>query len=195
MNTRNIIGGVAAAALLALGAGSVQAQVFGYGGGAPGYGGYGLGPIQCEVKAQQQRVLTGVLGSVLGANTGYGGGYGGGYGTSTALGVLGDVMVQGARDRCYQEQARQYGYGAPGYGGVGYGGYGTSAYGGYGYDPRSYAPAPGAYGYGGYGHQGYGQGRPGECRYAPSTVQLPDGRVQQRDVRVCADRYGQFQVR
>ena len=183
MNIRTLA--AAGAALLALGAGSAQAQVFGFGGarayGAP-YGGYG--PAQCEVKAQQQRALTGVLGAVIGANTGYGygSGYGSGYGTSAALGVLGDVMVQGARDRCYQEQAQQYGYGAPGY-----------AYGGYGYDSRGYAPDP--YGYGAYGHQSYGQGRPGECRYAPSTIQLPDGRIQQRSVRVCADRYGQFQVR
>ena len=192
MNIRTLGTAAAGAALLALGAGSAQAQVFGFGGSPNygGYGGYGLGAVQCEFKAQQQRALTNVLGSVIGANSGYGYGYGSGYGTSTALGVLGDVMVQGARDRCYQEQARNYGYGAPGYG-QGYG-YPT----GYGYPPVQSDPyGYGGYGYPGYGAQGYGHGRPGECRYAPSTVQLPDGRVQRRDVRVCADRYGQFQVR
>ena len=34
----------------------------------------------------------------------------------------------------------------------------------------------------------------GSWRYA-LTVQLPDGRVERRDVRVCADRDGRFHIR
>ena len=193
-----LTGAAAGAAMLALGAGAAQAQVFGYGGGSPyGYGGYGggYGAMQCEGKAQQQRALTGVLGAVVGANTGGGYGYGSGYGgTSAAIGVLGEVMAQGARDKCYREQS-QYGYGPQGYGGYGYP---QQAY-GYGHDPRGYAPGYGdPYG-GGYGdpyaQSGYGYGRPGECRYTTGSVRMPDGRVQNQRVRICADRDGRFYIR
>lgn len=186
--------GIAGGALLALLAGSAQAQVFGFGGrGAPYGGGYGLGGLQCEFKAQQQRAMTNVLGAVIGANSGYGG-YGG---TSAVIGMAGEVMAQGARDKCYREQTG-YGYGQQGYG------YGHQPYGygqqGYGYGQQGYGHGQPAYGYGqqgyggGYGYD-YGYGRPGECRYTTAAVQMPDGRLENSRVRICADRDGRFQVR
>ena len=191
---------LAGGALLALAAGSAQAQVFGFGGGQQGYGGYGLGGFQCEFKAQQQRAMTNVLGAVIGANTGYGG-YGG---ASGVIGMAGEVMAQGARDKCYREQSG-YGYGQQGYG---YGqqpyGYGQQPYGygqqGYGYNQPVYGYGQQAYGYGqqgyggGYGYD-YGYGRPGECRYTSAAVQMPDGRIENSRVRICAGRDGRFQVR
>jgi hypothetical protein len=188
---------LAGGALLALAAGSAQAQVFGFGGrGAPYGGGYGLGALQCEYKAQQQRAMTNVLGAVIGANTGYG--YGG---ASGVVGMAGEVMAQGARDKCYREQSgygyapygQAYGYGQQGYG---YGqqgyGYNQPAY-GYGQQPYGYGYGQTGYG-GGYGYD-YGYGRPGECRYTTAAVQMPDGRLENSRVRICADRDGRFQVR
>jgi hypothetical protein len=134
-----------------------------------------------------------VLGAVIGANTGYGG-YGG---ASGVVGMAGEVMAQGARDRCYREQAGGYG----GYDPRGYAPYGQ-AYGygqpGYGYgqqQPYGYGYGYGQSGYGGgYGYD-YGYGRPGECRYTTGTVQMPDGRIESSRVRICAGRDGRFQVR
>jgi hypothetical protein len=117
-------------------------------------------------------VLGGVLGAVMGANTGK---------SSAACG----------QTKTYDRQAYNNGYDNDG----GYEVYSTQVY-------RGYSPYQSRrdHGYRGYDHhRDYGRtiaerSNADQCTLAESPIYMPDGSVQKRFVRVCADANGRYQV-
>lgn len=117
-------------------------------------------------------VLGGVLGAVMGANTGK---------SSAAC----------SQSKTYDRQAYNSGYDSD----AGYEVYSTQVY-------RSHSPYQSRrdYGHRGYGHdRDYGRSvaersSADQCTLAESPIYMPDGSVQKRFVRVCADANGRYQV-
>ena len=115
-------------------------------------------------------VLGGVLGAVMGANTGK---------SSAACG----------QSKTYDRQAYNHGYDSD----DSYEVYSTQVY--RGYSPYQGRRDRGYHGYDrDYGRSVAERSKTDQCTLAESPIYMPDGSVQKRFVRVCADANGRYQV-
>ena len=202
------------AGAVALG-GAATASAQPYNGGYYGSGGYD----SCRGETGNRGIVGALIGGAGGATIGSQFAASGHRRDGSLLGgILGAVAgaavgknTSGCGGSSYYSQPRGNGYGA-GYGSYGQGGYAgqpygySSGYGGRGYSYRGYDDRADRYSsrydnddwaYGGRGERYrvvQGRSTADGCTLAESPIYLPDGRVQKRFVRVCADSNGRYQV-
>ena len=202
------------AGAVALG-GAATASAQPYNGGYYGSGGY----EGCQRDTGNRGIVGALIGGAGGATIGSQFAASGHRRDGSLLGgILGAVAgaavgknTSGCGGSSYYSQPRSNGYGA-GYGSYGQGGYAgqpygySSGYGGRGYSYRGYDDRADRYSsrydnddwaYGGRGERYrvvQGRSTADGCTLAESPIYLPDGRVQKRFVRVCADSNGRYQV-
>lgn len=202
------------AGAVALG-GAATASAQPYNGGYYGSGGYD----SCRGETGNRGIVGALIGGAGGATIGSQFAASGHRRDGSLLGgILGAVAgaavgknTSGCGGSSYYSAPRNSGYGA-GYGSYGQGGYAdqpygySSGYGGRGYAYRGYDDRADRYSsrydnddwaYGGRGERYrvvQGRSSADGCTLAESPIYLPDGRVQKRFVRVCADSNGRYQV-